>query len=150
MREPPSSWHNDTLSGRLLEWERPEEHHLRSKLGYWRMVEERMVRAELEAAGWTPPPSKFEGLDAQTQIDFEVTRRIGENHRSDATYAEISAAAAARMTRSALPPRFSREQLSRLVELHADANDPVTASVAQVAQAMLDRPGAEPSGPSEI
>ncbi len=139
----PSAWCNDTLSGRLLDWERPEDQHLRSKLGYWHMVEERMVRAELEAEGWTPPDPGFLGIDDRTLTDFEVIRRIGENHRGDATYREISAALASRSRRAERPPAFTREQLARLVELHAGANDPVTAGVAQVAQAMLDGRGPE-------
>lgn len=46
-----SAQKNDTLNGLLYGHERPEEMHLRHKLGYWQMVETRMVREQLLAEG---------------------------------------------------------------------------------------------------
>ena len=70
---------NDTLNGKLIAWERPDEQHLRGKLGYWRMVEERMIRAEIEAEGGNPDDR------------FEIERRVTKNHTNDETYAQTSA-----------------------------------------------------------
>lgn len=68
---------NDTLNGRLLAYEVPEERHLRRKLGYWHMVEERMVRAELVAEGKDPQAVDFWHL---------LSERIMANHRDDVSF----------------------------------------------------------------
>lgn len=65
---------NDTLNGRLLAHELPEERHLRRKLGYWRHVEERVVRAELIAEGHDPNALGFWS---------KLSARIIENHKDD-------------------------------------------------------------------
>lgn len=65
---------NDTLNGKLYAWERPEEKHLRRKLGYWHMVEERMHRAQLAAEG---VPSDAPGFW------MHLARRIEETHKDD-------------------------------------------------------------------
>lgn len=67
---------NDTLNGRLLEWELPEERHLRNRFGYWHMVEERMVRAQMAAEGITPETER--GC-----FYLLMTQRIMENHKDD-------------------------------------------------------------------
>lgn len=124
---PLTAEHNDTLGGLLYAHERPEERHLRRCTGYWQMVEERMIRDQLLADGW--PPEKY--------IGFEISRRVIENHRSDATYREIGEARAARQ-----PPRpdtrFTPEELERLLEHFAGANDPVAQSILAKALAGLE------------
>jgi hypothetical protein len=125
--EPITAEHNDTLGGLLYAYERPEERHLRRRTGYWRMVEERMVRDQLIAEGW--PAEKYMG--------FEISRRVIANHKNDATYREIGEARAARQ-----PPRvdtrFSPEELERLIEHFAGANDPVAQSILAKALAGLE------------
>lgn len=68
---------NDTLGGKLLAFEREDEKHLRRKLGYWRMVEDRMVRDQLAAEGVTPDQWGFWS---------EISRRMVENHKDDASF----------------------------------------------------------------
>lgn len=103
---------NDTLNGRLFAYEREDEKHLRGKLGYWRMVEERMVRGEIEAEGGDP-----------TNI-FEISRRITENHKNDPTFREQQEAQrAARPVRIAVPDiTFSMEELLDMREKYEGSN----------------------------
>lgn len=72
---------NDTLQGELVKWERPEDAHLRYKLGYWHMVEERKIRAELIEAGHDP---------AEIGFTFLITKKRVENHANDETHREAS------------------------------------------------------------
>lgn len=123
---------NDTLQGKLLEWEREDQKHLRSRFGYWRMVEERMVRYELEREGHDPNEFGF---------IFKVSKRITENHRNDPTLREQQAAA--RAAQGPVTPSehasFTREELERLIEHFGMANDPVTLSIHSKAWAALVR-----------
>lgn len=68
---------NDTLNGELLAWEREDQKHLRGKLGYWRLVEERMVTARLRDRGVQPT---YHAIHAE----------IAANHRNDTTHAQRS------------------------------------------------------------
>lgn len=72
---------NDTLQGRLInsEWEDPDERHLRHSFGYWRMIEHRMIRAQMKA----------EGLDPGDYI--EMQRRSTTLHQNDPTLREQQA-----------------------------------------------------------
>ncbi len=112
---------NDTLNGILLAWERPEEAELRSKLGYWRLVEKRMIRKELIAEGFDPNALEFE---------FLIEKRVGENHQNDPTFKEQQDT-----VRKLAPPIqttqlfFSLEELARLAEHFVAANDPVTQEI---------------------
>lgn len=77
---------NDTLNGALLEFEREDQKHLRRSLGYWRMVERRMIRAALIEEGAEPS-------------EHAISKRVTENHANDESYRETSA----RLTRY-VPP----------------------------------------------
>ena len=116
---------NDTLQGKLVnsEWERDDEKHLRHKIGYWRMVEERMIRAEMIAEGKNPDHMSFL---------FEISRRVQENHKNDPTLREQQAARRiviagieVRMPNLNLTP----EELDFLSEHFDGANDPVALSI---------------------
>lgn len=115
---------NDTLNGKLVdsEWEREDEKHLRSSFGYWRVVEERMIRAQMKAEGKDP--------DAPFAI-FEISRRVVENHKNDPTLREHQAAKGLTIAgvRVPLGIRFTDEELAFLVEHFAMANDPVAQSI---------------------
>lgn len=132
MKPPPAftAEHNDTLGGRLYAHERPEERHLRRSIGYWRMVEERMILAELAAEGWT-------GGD----VSFEVSRRMIENHKNDPSLRERQEhhrqASPARP--AAIRTAFTVEELERLLQHFAGANDPVAQSIHAKATATLER-----------
>lgn len=65
---------NDTLNGKLLAWERPEDKHLRRKLGYWHMVEERMHIAQLEEQGITRETPGFFSI---------LAKRFEDTHKDD-------------------------------------------------------------------
>lgn len=121
----PSAWDNDTLKGRLLAYERPEEKHLRRKTGYWRMVENRMVRQQLIDEGHDPDHIGF---------IFKVSNRVSQNHANDATYREISASLlrAAGPAPANLGP-FTQEQMFFLAEHFAFANDPVAQDIQRIA-----------------
>jgi len=110
---------NDTLNGKLLAWERPEDRHLRNKIGYWRMVEERMIRAELEAEGWTGGDWK----DGR-YIGFEISRRVMENHKNDPTLREMQEAARAAQPVTIRVPdiAFSMEELLDMREKYEGSN----------------------------
>lgn len=69
---------NDTLNGQLFQWETDDEKHLRHQFGYWRMVEERMIRADLEAQGIAP-------------TYFTIQAKVQENHANDVPYKATSA-----------------------------------------------------------
>jgi hypothetical protein len=126
---------NDTLNGKLVnsEWEREDEKHLRNKFGYWRMVEERMVRAQIKAEGGNPDDV------------FEVSRRVFENHKNDPSLREQQEAKRASKLVIAgievkLPgANFTREELERIAEHFAGANDPVAQSIhAKATEALRD------------
>lgn len=126
MKLEPSAWANDTLGGWLLAWEREGEKHLRGKTGYWRHVEERMIRAIL----------RFEGKVLEPGWDrFEIAARVEANHRNDFTFREISAAISARATPA--PPPLTDEEWRYLADLLAMANDPIGRSIAEKAAARL-------------
>ena len=136
----PSAWCNDTLNGKLEAWVRPEDREgddpPYGKLGYWRMVEHRMIRAEFRAEHGRDPTS------------WELSSAVMRNHAGDATFAEISRALSARWrAESRGPAAFTTEQLQRLVDLFAGANDPVTRSIAEVAVLMLSERGELGPGP---
>lgn len=73
----PVAHPNDTLNGALYAHEREDEKHLRNKLGYWRMVEERAVREELIAAGYDP-----RGLEFWRMIELALMA----NHINDVSF----------------------------------------------------------------
>ena len=107
---------------------------MRGRLGYWKMVEERMIRAELAAEGVKPSIS-------------ELSRRRTLNHAGDASYAEISRALAA-TARKAPSSEFTAEELAVLAERFAFANDPVSQSILSKVEARLAR--LPPSAPESV
>lgn len=118
---------NDTLNGRLLPYELDEEKHLRSKMGYWLMVEERMITEQMIA----------EGKDSKSQsFYFEVKRRVMENHKNDIPFSQQTVRRVENHT-EAIP--FTREELERLVEHFGMANDPIAQSIHNHAWAALVR-----------
>lgn len=133
MRTPPpfTAEHNDTLGGLLYAHEREEEKHLRRCLGYWRMVEERMIRDQLAAEGWHE-------ANPGAWIGFEISRRVEANHRNDPTLREMQAARPIAVVRSAqAEQRFTVEEMERLSQHFAGANDPVAQSILAKALASL-------------
>lgn len=127
---PITAWDCDTLCGRLVAWTLPEDREGDDppyrKFGYWRMVEKRMIRAELIAAGLDPDDN------------FAIARRIEANHRNDPSLAERQA-----MARAAQPPRtpalaFTRDELEHLASLFQDANDPTSRAIGAKARMMLN------------
>lgn len=123
---PITAWDCDTLCGRLLAYEREDEHHLRRKIGYWRMVEKRMIRAEMVKAGLDP------------NDNFEIARRVERNHRNDPSMAERQA-----MARASAPPPvsvpdgFTAIELQHMIDTWADANDPISRAIAAKAAQMV-------------
>lgn len=68
----------------------------------------------------------------------QLVSRIQERiHKNRPSYAEHHAAWRARQPQAEARPEFTREELARLVELFAGANDPLTASIAAKAERML-------------
>lgn len=115
---------NDTLNGRLFAYELEDQKHLRHSTGYWRMVEERMIRSELEAEGVEPTV-------------FRVSARVVENHRNDITYRETSRKFASRAHREA-NSLFSRDELTFLAAHFEGANDPTAQAIlAKVREGLL-------------
>lgn len=126
---------NDTLDGLLFAHERPEEKHLRRKLGYWRMVEVRMIRAQIAAEAITDP----------LEVQFETVRRLANNHANDISFRESSRR---HSPRDVLEPRerFTRKELQFLALHFAGANDPVAYSILVKALAFLDSDRPAPQG----
>ncbi len=114
---------NDTLCGALFAYERPEDKPHRGRVGYWRLVEERMIRAQLEKEGW-----ESDWKDGRL-IYFEISNRIAQNHRNDVTFREQQELL--RKYRPAKPGSvaFTEEEFERLAEHFAGANDPVSQSI---------------------
>lgn len=109
-RELTLTEQNNTLNGRLLAHVRPEDERLRHSFGFWRVIEERMIREEMIA----------EGLDPKSPAGhFEVQRRVTENHKNDHTFREISAAFVAKA--SPAPPDLAIEALRQIAAGHNDA-----------------------------
>jgi glycine/D-amino acid oxidase-like deaminating enzyme len=130
---------NDTLNGKLLAWERPEDKHLRRRFGYWQMVEERMVRAQLEEEGVAPDSPCF---------FMSVAKRIEENHKDDPKPWKLAGPADGRwgavrqqaaFERDAAVERAKDEAIKALIEIRDGHNDP-RALAAQVLAA-LDEAG---------
>lgn len=110
---------NDTLNGKLLEWERSDQKHLRNKFGYWRMVEERMVRAQMVREG--KDPDGTEGF-------FEIQRRIRENHANDEPYrAKKLSIQGIEIELNGV--QLTPEERAYLRELFEDANNPLARSI---------------------
>lgn len=115
---------NDTLNGKLLAWERPEDKHLRRRFGYWQMVEERMVRAQLEEEGVAPDSPCF---------FMSVAKRIEENHKDDPKPWKLSGPADGRWGAVRQQVAFERDNaveqakdaaVAALREIEAGHNDP--------------------------
>lgn len=87
-----------------------------------------MIRADLAAEGW-------QDRNPESWIGFEISRRMIENHKGDATLREIQAAWP--KPRPAAEP-WTREELERLVEHFSGANDPVALSIGGKAAAALE------------
>lgn len=122
---------NDTLQGKLVdsEWEREDQKHLRGSFGYWRMVEHRMIRAEIIAEGGDP------------ENVFEVSRRVERNHKSDLSLREQQELARAKagpvIDKEGV--LFTREELEYLVDRFGMANDPIALAIHNHAWAALVR-----------
>lgn len=98
-------------------------------------MERRAIREHLLSRGWDPDDMR---------LHFRVVRIQERLRRDKPSYRERQEAARARGERWVSPPPgepvedFTREELERLVELFAEANDPVTREIARKAQARLD------------
>lgn len=109
----------DDIPGRPFGWafhkEREEiRAHLRRRI--WRFGFDRLAAARLEG-----------------RIN-EIQARL---HKNRPTYKERCAARAATRPAYVPPEEFTREELERLAELFAGANDPITASIGEKARKML-------------
>jgi hypothetical protein len=114
---------NDTLQGKLYAFELEDEKCLRGVFGYWHMVEERMILAQL----------KTEGVEATLSA---VSARMIENHRGDESFAdqsrrlhlglEIASAAKqqAQMNRAGIWEEAREECLEALRQIRDGHNDP--------------------------
>ena len=123
------AWHNDTLSGRLYEFEREEEKHLRNSFGYWHMVEMRMIRNQMIAEGWDPNDIRFH---------VEASNRRDANHANDFSSQECLGWATKFITRSSSND-FTREELQYLIERFEYANDEVGRSIHAKALAKMQQ-----------
>lgn len=119
---------NDTLNGKLLEHERPEEKHLRAKLGYWQMVEERVVRAQVAARGYDPDSAVGATMIAEIMRD---------NHARDESYKVTSERFSAKGA-AAQQARFERDReidaardaaIQALRQIAAGHNDPMNLAI---------------------
>lgn len=113
---------NDTLNGVLLAFEVDCEKHLRGKFGYWRMVEERMVRRQIVAEGGNPTDT------------LEVSRRIVLNHKDDLLFRERQEAA-----RATLPNNLANEPISFTHEELLELEDRYNGSNTEVGQRIWDK-----------
>lgn len=118
---------NDTLQGKLFAWEREDEKHLRHSLGYWMMVEKRMIRAEIAAEGGDPADV------------FEIAARRTALHANDETFADQCRRMSAEREASALVLwlsgdgqrglDFTKTELEFLRDHFEGANDPTAQTI---------------------
>lgn len=113
MAELTAAMKNDTLNGRLFAYELESEAHLRGKLGYWLMVERRMIRAT-----WPGPGEPDE---------FDYGRIRVALHAHDITFKETSRrfAASARPA----PEQLSAAEWRFLADHFSGANDPTAQAI---------------------
>lgn len=97
------------------------------KFGYDRIIEERAIRERLLA----------EGHADDWRLFFKISRAYDEAHKNDPSYAETSAAFAAKWAKfhaekakhEIKPLTFTIEELRNLAEHYEGANDPVSQAV---------------------
>lgn len=103
---------------------------IRHKFGYAAMVEKDAIRAALQQGGLTDPA-----------LHFAVERAYCAAHANDPTYRETSARLSEQWREAAAARgaviMFTWEELERLADLFAGANDPVTAGIADKAAAAV-------------
>lgn len=123
--------YNEDYNKKLLEFELPEERHLRSSFGYWYMLEKRMYRKELLAEGWKEDDPTF---------DFEISRRREAARAVFMSYADYQRtvlhprwAQQAKIEfnegRSAHIVEFTKAEMEAIAERFAGVNDPVGQAV---------------------
>jgi hypothetical protein len=110
---------NDTLDGKLFDYEIEGEKHLRDKLGYWRIVEKRMILNRLIAESIVPEGTKPNDRAAIFLISSEVTK----NHAADLSYRQIQDLGRYRRPPSVakIDVAFTEEELMFLVEQFSGA-----------------------------
>lgn len=113
--------------------EAPIDPSFRHSFGYQHAVEMREIRMELRAKGITDP----------TKLQFAAVDAYIKRHRNDPSFAERQAfwRAFADPPKSKAHLSFTLEEVERLVEHFAGANDPVAQSIYQKALASLPHPG---------
>lgn len=114
---------NDTLNGRLLEYENADELHFRNKLGYWRMVEDRMITKKLVGLGYDPTNFSFQ---------FLMAREREGNHANDVP---MSASPCV----SGMSSEFTRSELEYMADMFRDANSPEAQAIYEKVISRLNR-----------
>lgn len=114
---------NDTLNGKLFEFEIEEEKHLRGNFGYWRMVEDRMIREKLIKQGHDPADRGFL---------FLVSREREANHANDVPY-RASVITKVKSDKAA----FNAAELEYMADMFRDANHPLAQSIYEKAIGLL-------------
>ena len=132
---------------RTLQRREPVPVHL--KFGYSVFVEKDAIRARLVAEGETDPTKLYLGVEAAYieahKNDYSLRQRQEEARRKkQAEWLEEEA----KKPRPPEPILFTIDELERLVEHFESANDPVSASIGQKAQAVLKASGAQPPSKS--
>lgn len=119
-KSDPVAHPNDTLNGALYAHEREDEKHLRHRLGYWRMVEEREVREELIAAGHDPNGEFWRMMELAVMANHvhDVSFKVSGMVRQQAAAEREMAYEAAR-----------DEAIKALREIAAGHNDPRTLAI---------------------
>lgn len=117
-------WDIETLDGKLLEWEDKDQHHLRNAFGYWRMVEKRMIRAQITAEGGDP--DAFQA----------VSRRVDANHKDDPSLRERQKAQGL-LVRRAGSTQLTGEELQFLADHFEGANDPLALEILRKVRLLL-------------
>lgn len=130
---------NDPWAELPLEPEDAHLEHLRGKLGFSRMIEERRARAWLRVAS-----PELQDMALEQQVRFAVERM----HRNDESYADISkrlqrqwAAAAQKRFDDGEAARglpLTKPELEYLSTWLAQANDPVAQSICKKSLTALD------------
>ena len=100
----------------------PDTVPIERKFGYSHVMERAAIRAELVAAG---EPDDM-------RLHFKVVSEQERRHKDDPTFAERCAAFRARQPKAR--EGFTREELDRIAEHFAGANDPVAISILEKAR----------------
>lgn len=102
----------------------PDPRPPETKFGYAAVMEKRAIRARLENEGVTGI-----ALELAIEREYEVA------HANDVTYAEKSAARAARAKKAPAP--FTDDELAAIRDRFKMDNDPASVAIAATAEALL-------------